>query len=270
MQVEIVPLPVYEIFALRYATVSRRRNENFLASDPHNGPMPMDYFVWVVRNQERTLLVDTGFNEHAAILRKRDFLRCPIKALSVLGITPDKISDVILTHLHYDHAGNIDLLPMATFHLQEEELQYAVSRYMSYRTLRHAYAAKDVTDIVKGLYDERVHFYHGDAHFAPGIELIHVGGHTRGLQAVRVHTARGWVMLASDASHYYDNVCNESPFPIVYNVGDMLEGYRKLTGLVETMDHFIPGHDPLVMRYYPFFGNPADEVVALHCPKQQL
>ena len=70
----------------------------------------------------------------------------------------------------------------------------------------------------------------GDTEFAPGIQLVHIGGHTAGLQAVRVHTERGWVVLASDASHYYANLHKESPFPIVFHVGDMLEGYRKLCG----------------------------------------
>lgn len=257
-------LPEYEVYALRYATVARRRNQNFMQADPHDGPMPMDYFVWVIRGADRCCLVDTGFNRQAAEQRQREFLRCPIGGLAALGIASDQVDDVILTHLHYDHAGNVNLLPRARIHLQEAELQYAVSRHMQFQLLRHAYAVDDVTHIVEGLYGDRVVFYQGDATYAPGIELLHVGGHTQGLQAVRVHTARGWIVLASDASHYYDNVCNESPFPIVHDVGAMLAGYRRLLGLCDSADHFIPGHDPLVMQRYPAYGNPADGIVALH------
>jgi len=257
-------LPEYEVYALRYATVARRRNQNFMQADPHDGPMPMDYFVWLIRGADRCCLVDTGFNRQASELRQREFLRCPITGLAALDIAPDQVSDVILTHLHYDHAGNVNLLPRARIHLQEAELQYAVSRHMQFHLLRHAYAVDDVTHIVEGLYGDRVVFYQGDATYAPGIELLHVGGHTQGLQAVRVHTARGWIVLASDASHYYDNVCNESPFPIVHDVGAMLTGYRRLLGLCDSADHFVPGHDPLVMQRYPAHGDPADGIVALH------
>src|SRR5690606_1651562 len=119
-------LPRYEIYALRYATVARRRAENFITPpDPHDGPMPMDYYVWVIRRDARVYLVDTGFNEAAARARGRRFLRCPIEALRQLGIAPDAVRDVIVTHLHYDHAGNIRLLPRARLHLQESELHYA-------------------------------------------------------------------------------------------------------------------------------------------------
>ena len=77
---------------------------------------------------------------------------------------------------------------------------------MGFKPLRHAYSVRDVELMVRRLYNDEIAFHDGDSRIAPGIELIHVGGHTMGLQAVRVHTARGWVVLASDASHYYDNI----------------------------------------------------------------
>jgi glyoxylase-like metal-dependent hydrolase (beta-lactamase superfamily II) len=78
------------------------------------------------------------------------------------------------------------------------------------------------------LYANRVVFHDGRQELAPGIELIKIGGHTKGLQSLRVHTARGWVVLASDASHYYDNMEKPSPFPIVFHIGEMLAGYDTL------------------------------------------
>ncbi len=257
-------LNFYEVYAIRYATVARKRPENFMAYDPHDGPMPMDYFIWVIRNDARTVVVDTGFNQQAAVERKREFLRCPIESLRKLEIDPAAVTDVILTHLHYDHAGNIKLLPNARIHLQEEELQFATGRYMKYDAMRHSYAVDDVVDIVRGVYQKRVCFYQGDAQLVPGIELVHVGGHTKGLQAVRVHTRRGWVVLASDASHFYDNMELESPFPIVYHVGDMLDGYQKLLKLGDSSAHLIPGHDPQVMLRYPRWGEGSEEIFCLH------
>jgi glyoxylase-like metal-dependent hydrolase (beta-lactamase superfamily II) len=125
----------YELFAIRYATREARRAAHFIGGDPHDGPMPMDYFVWVARGGGRTFVVDTGFNAEVSERRKRTFLRCPVQTLTVLGIDPDTVEDVILTHLHYDHVGNFDRFPKARFHLQERELTYATGRYMRYPRL---------------------------------------------------------------------------------------------------------------------------------------
>jgi glyoxylase-like metal-dependent hydrolase (beta-lactamase superfamily II) len=263
-------LPKYEVFALRYATVARRRTENFIVHDPHDGPMPMDYFVWVIRSADSVWLVDTGFNRVTAEQRKRTFLRCPIESLKLLGIAPRDITDVIVTHLHYDHAGNINLLPGPRIHLQERELHFATGRYMTHALLRHAYAVDDVVEIVRGVYRDRVVFHDGDREIAPGIQLVLVGGHTAGLQSVRVHTARGWLVLASDASHFYENIDSQSPFPIVFHVGQMLEGYRKLAALADSPDHIVPGHDPLVRQRYPYFGSMEDDIVCLHAAPTEL
>ncbi len=260
-------LPVYEVYALRYATSpKRRRQENFIARDPHDELMPMDYFVWIIKSDDKVVMVDTGFNEAAAKARGREFLRCPVGALAVLGLNAEQIQDVILTHLHYDHAGNIDLLPNATFHIQEKELHYACGRHMCHQVLRHAYEVEDVVDLVRRVYLDRVKFHDERATLAAGIELCKIGGHTQGLQSVRVHTQRGWVVLASDASHYYENMMRASPFPIVFNVGEMLDGFDKLRALADSPEHIIPGHDPEVRRLYPLFGAPDSDVYALHEP----
>ena len=105
--------------------------------------------------------------------------------------------------------------------------------------------------MVRRLYDGRVTFHDGDVELMPGLSLHKIGGHSDGLQAVRVWTQRGWVVLASDASHFYENMLTNNPFIIVYNMGDVLNGYHKLFLLGETKDHVIPGHDPKVREYYP-------------------
>jgi glyoxylase-like metal-dependent hydrolase (beta-lactamase superfamily II) len=257
-------LPNYEVYAIRYAWVGRRRQDNFIVHDAHEGDMPMDYFVWLVRNQDRTILIDTGFNQEAARLRKRNFIQCPIQALSGLGVRADEVSDVIITHLHYDHAGNLRLLPNSRIHVQEREIQFATGRYMQYDMLRHAYTVDDVVDVVRGVYDKRVVFYDGDAEPFPGIQLVLIGGHTMGLQSVRVHTERGWLVLASDASHYYENFMKDSPFPILFDMGAMLRGFDILRSLVTDSADIIPGHDPEVMRRYPPLDTEHPDVVVLH------
>jgi len=101
------------------------------------------------------------------------------------------------------------------------------------------------------VHDQRVQFHDGAAEIAQGIELHLIGGHTKGLQSVRVKTQRGWVVLASDASHFYAHMEQDRAFPIVYNVAEMLDGFDTLRRLASSPRHIIPGHDPLVMARYP-------------------
>lgn len=241
----------YEIYAIRYAHHARTASENFIGGDPHDGPMPMDYFVWLIRGQGREIVVDSGFNAAVAAKRGRRITLPVEDGLRLMQVDVTGVKDVVITHLHYDHVGNFELFTQATFHLQDLEMRYATGRCMAVGAMRHAYELEDVVGMVRQVYAGRVRFHDGDGELAPGVTLHHVGGHTLGLQIVRVATRRGWVVLASDASHYYANMEQKRPYPIVYNVGDMVEGWRRAQALAESPAHVIPGHDPLVMERYP-------------------
>lgn len=252
----------YEVYALKYAHHARRRAENFIGGDPHDGPMPLDYFVWLIRGDGREVVVDTGFSAAMAAKRGRDHLRCPTEALRTLGCEAATVRDVVITHLHYDHVGNFELFPAATLHLQDLEMRYATGRHMCDERHRGAFEAEDVAGMVRRVFENRVRFHDGDAEIAPGVSLHLIGGHTMGLQVVRVATRRGWVVLASDASHFYANMEDVRPFPIVYSVPDMVNGYRKLRALADSPAHLIPGHDPLVMQRYPAPSPQLEGIVA--------
>ena len=241
----------YEIYAIKYAHHMRRASENFIGGDPHDGPMPLDYFVWLIRGDGREIVVDTGFSAAMGRKRGREHIRCPTEGLRTLGCDASKVKDVVITHLHYDHVGNFDLFPAATLHLQDVEMHYATGRHMGEERHRFAYEVEEVVGMVRRVYENRVRFHNGDAQIAPGVSLHLIGGHTMGMQSVRVATRRGWVVLASDASHFYANIEQTRPFPIVYSVGDMVAGYEKLRSLAASPAHVIPGHDPLVMQRYP-------------------
>src|SRR3954465_4033093 len=213
--------------------------------------MPLDYFVWLIRGAGREIVVDTGFSAAVAAKRGRDHLRCPAGSLSLLGVDARAVKDVVVTHLHYDHVGNFDLFPAATLHLQELEMRYATGRYMCSECFRGAFDVEDVVGMVRRVYEGRVRFHDGDTQLALGISLHLIGGHTMGLQVVRIATRRGWLVLASDASHFYANMQQVRPFPIVWSVADMVDGYAKLRSLAESPSHIIPGHDPLVLQRYP-------------------
>ena len=153
--------------------------------------------------------------------------------------------------MHYDHAGNEKLFPNALYHLQDNEMAFCTGRHMCDEDTKYAFSEADVIAMVRRVYAGRVQFHNGTSEFAPGITLHRIGGHTMGLQVVRIWTTRGWVVLASDASHFYANMEQKRPFPIVYNMGEMLEGFTTLERLASSPNHIIPGHDPEVMVRYP-------------------
>ena len=188
----------------------------------------MDYFVWVAKSAERAFVIDCGFTEETAKKRKRTFLRDPIEALKLVGVDGDTVQDVILTHLHYDHVGGFNRFPKAQFHLQEPEIHYATGRYMRYHRLAHSFEVEDIVGVVRLNFAHRVTFYNGGAELAPGITLHPVGGHSVGLQFVKVHTKRGWVVVASDTTHFYENMMTGRPFTTAFHIGLMLEAYDTL------------------------------------------
>ena len=243
---------IWEVYAVRYAHHERAARENFMAGDPHDeSPMPLDYYVWALKSGNRTFVVDTGFDELMARQRGRTFMKSPGEGLKAIGIDPAAVSDVIITHMHYDHCGNHNLLPEARYHLQDREMQFCTGRHMQHAFMRWPFDAEDVSAMIRRLFAGRVVFHNGDEEITPGISVHHVGGHTMGMQIVRVNTRRGIVVLASDASHLYANMERAIPYPIAHNVGEVLEGYRRAYALASSREHVIPGHDPLVLSRYP-------------------
>lgn len=240
----------YELYAIRYASVRRRSAEIFVGGDAHESAVSMDYYVWLARNEAQTVVIDTGFDEASARSRGREYTCRPEEGLLRLGVESDAVNTVILTHLHYDHAGNLALFPRATFHVQDEEMAYATGRYMAEPFFAHAYDVEHVLRAVRLTYAGRVRYHNGTGEVAPGMSVHRIGGHTRGLQVVRVWTQLGWVVLASDAVHFLANMSSCRPFPILADATEMIDGWATLRRLATAPEYIVPGHDPLVMSRY--------------------
>ena len=242
---------VHEVYALRYAHHDRHASENYVFGDPHDIIQPLAYFVWVIVGPAGTFLVDTGFDRTMADKRGRQIVKPVADGLSALGVAATAVENVIVTHLHYDHCGNHDLFPRARYHLQDEEMAYATGRCMCHPLIRIPFEADDVVAMVRKVFADRVRFHDGTWEAAPGITVHKVGGHSKGLQCVRVKTRRGHVVLASDASHLYAHIEEGRVFPVTYNIGDVLEGYETIKRLADSPQHIVPGHDPAVTVKYP-------------------
>lgn len=257
---------VYEITAIRYGHLDRTANHNFIGGDAHDGPMPLDYYVWLIRGAAGTWLLDTGYDAATGAARGRQLVR-PVEAgLRAVGIEPGDIREIIVSHMHYDHVGNHDLFPRARYHVQDDEMAFCTGRSMCHAVMRAPFEARDVQSMVGKLFAGRLKFHDGVATLAPGLTLHKVGGHTRGLQVVRVETARGFVVLASDAAHFYANWLERRPFPIVDDVSAYLEAYDIIESLASSPQHVIPGHDPLVLQRYPCAVPGIEDIVRVDLP----
>jgi glyoxylase-like metal-dependent hydrolase (beta-lactamase superfamily II) len=239
------------IHAVRYGHLDRTSDRNFLGGDDHANRMPLDYYVWVIKADARNIVVDTGFDSREAASRGRTLIRPVAEGLAAIDVDPRDVLDVVITHMHYDHAGNVALFPRARFHVQDAEMAYCTGRAMTHHHLATPFAAENVVEMVRRVFDGRVVFHAGDSALYPGVTLHHLPGHTLGLQAVRVETGRGPVVLASDAAHFWANLEREIPFPVVADVPQYLESLRALRRLAPSVDHIIPGHDPGVLARFP-------------------
>jgi len=246
---------IHEVFAIKYGGHDRPASENYIGGDPHNGSEPLTYYVWAVVGPAGTFVVDTGFDDEVARRRNRKIGPSVSDGLKAMGIAPDGVKDVIITHLHYDHSGNTAAFPNARYHLQDCEMEYATGRCMCHAMQRFPFECDYVVDMVRKVYAGRVQFHDGDSELAPGLTLHRIGGHSKGLQCVRVKTKRGHVVLASDTAHLYRHIDEGKVFPITYNVADVLQGYETLKRLASSRQHIVPGHDPKVIAQYPAAKN---------------
>jgi glyoxylase-like metal-dependent hydrolase (beta-lactamase superfamily II) len=247
----MIEAPNFEVYAVRYATREAQRDEHFYGHDPHDGPMPMDYFVWAAVSPEHTVVVDVGCTAEVAARRGRKHLRHPAEGLEALGIDCARVPYVVLTHLHYDHAGNLGEFPASTFVVQEEEMAFWTGRYAGREQFRTLVETDDVLYLVQENFRGRLLFVAGSREIVPGIEVHRVGGHSAGLQVVRVKTGWGNVVLASDATHFYANIEGDHPYSIVSDLAQMYGAFDLVLSLADSPAHLVPGHDPLVMERFP-------------------
>lgn len=255
-------MTAWEVHAIKYADRENRvRGDSFIFDDNHDAPHPMDYYMWLLRRGAEIILVDSGYDEEEALARGRPIRLDPGAALAPFGITPDQVTQLVVTHLHYDHAGGLHLFPNAHLHLQTAEMAYATGPCMCHDTLRMPFTAGHVCEAIKRLYSGKVTFHDGDGQIAEGVTVHCIGGHSRGLQCVRVQTEAGYLVLASDAAHFYENFQARKPFPIVVDLQNMLDGFDRLLALASRPALVVPGHDPLVRKVFP--AGLADHVTRL-------
>jgi glyoxylase-like metal-dependent hydrolase (beta-lactamase superfamily II) len=265
-----------EVLAVRYGSRVTRRSQSFLNYHVYGEPddtLEVDYYFWVIRGGTAgsgnsgtasgsggVILVDTGFSPEAGRRRKRDGQHTPADVLPSLGIAPESVRTVVVTHAHWDHTGNLSQFPNAEIVLSQAEYDFWTSPVASRTHFALHSEADEIALLIEARKQGRLTLTGGQgATLAPGIELIEVGGHTPGELIVSVDDGAGQVILASDALHHYEEVDQDRPYAILSDLPAMYQAYDLLAEMAAAPGaRLVAGHDPEVRaRFTPHPAHPA-------------
>jgi len=251
----------YEVMAVRYATRTTSASQvylNFESYGEANRPVVMDYFFWVARNDDRIVVIDTGFTPAVGEAKGRT-MTCPVpQALMRLGVDAAAVETVVITHGHYDHTGNAGLFENAAFVMSGIDLDFWSGPMARRSQFAHSVEYVDIEYLLELEAESRLERMTGERTIAPGISALEVGGHTPGQMIVLVQGRKGPVLLTSDAAHYYDELSLDRPFLVVADLIGMYEAFDIVNEMTaEKRAALVVGHDPQIFERFPPL-DPAD------------
>jgi glyoxylase-like metal-dependent hydrolase (beta-lactamase superfamily II) len=212
-----------------------------------------NWYLWCIRGDDHTVVVDTGADPVMTLERKRSpRFEDPSVVIGRLGVDAATVEHVVLSHLHWDHAGGVRLFPRARFYLQRAEYEFWTTDPIASRPPFANLADPASLDHLASLEGtDRLVLLDGDATILPGIECVLASGHTPGLQGVAVETARGTAILGSDCAHVFRNVQHDWPSAFSMDLAGCLRSFDKLRARVAAPELIFPGHDVLMHDNYP-------------------
>ena len=247
--------PTYEVYAVRYATLPRFPVSGLIAGADTSRRMDIAMMVWVIKGGGRTILLDAGFHRADLVSRwhPTDFAP-PSDAIGKLGIKPEDVTDVIVSHVHWDHLDGIDLFPRAKVWIQREEFEHHLDS--SGVVKDRAIDAADAKILAGIAHEGRVMLVDGDGReIIPGITVYTGGKHTFASQFATVTTAAGTVVLASDNAYLYENFAKHVPIAQTLDSASNLRTQTRMLSLASDPRLIVPGHDPEVFVRFPTPGN---------------
>lgn len=253
--------PVYEVFAIRYASIPDFPVSALIAGADPQRKLSIAMTVWLIRGNGRNILVDSGFYRPQFFKQfKVDGFIKASEAVSQPGImpapqpalTPEDITDVVITHMHWDHADGMDLFPKARIWLQKDEYTYYTGEAWQGPRTHGGIEPDDVLAAVKLNLAGRVSLVNGDAQeIFPGITCYIGGKHTFQSQYVGVNTKAGTVIVASDNMYLYENLEKHVPIAQTLDAASNLRAQERMKELAGSPRLIIPGHDPAVFEKFP-------------------
>lgn len=234
---------------VQYGTRQGRKSEVYLNWGIYgrpDEPIGMDYFLWLIETPSGPIVVDTGFSVEGGANRSRTFLAQPVEALAALGVDAATAPEVLITHAHYDHIGNVDAFGAARVTISTAERDFWSSGMQHRAQFHHSVEDAELETLRRVEAEGRLRTFDDELEIAPGVRMVRVGGHTPGQSIVLVDTADGVVALASDAIHYYEEHDDDVPFAFVADLPAMYAGFDLLHAMVADgrVQHLVSGHDP--------------------------
>jgi glyoxylase-like metal-dependent hydrolase (beta-lactamase superfamily II) len=245
--------PSYDAFAVRFAVIPGFRVAGLVAGADRTRLLDIPAMVWLLRGSNgRQVLIDSGFYRQKFIdeFKVKDF-RSPAAAVEAAGVRPDEVTDIVISHAHWDHVDGADLFPKATIWIQREEYRYYTGDAWQLR--RHGGVDEDdMLALVKINMQGRLRFVEGDdQEIIPGIRCYTGGKHTWASQFVSAPVAGGTAVFASDNVYLYENIDKHVPIAQTLDAASNLKAQERIISLASDRRLIVPGHDPAVFERYP-------------------
>ena len=245
-------MPQYEIYAIKYAGPFTSSGAFLMWMKDWDEVVERNYYLWCLKGPETTVIVDTGVSPKMARERNLAGYVAPTEMLKRIDVEADAVQHVIVTHIHWDHAGGLSLFPNARVYIQEDEYQFWMKDPIAKRPPLALYFDEMLKPDIETIDKEgRLTLINGDHTILPGIECLLAPGHSIALQAVAVNTAKGTAILGSDCAHVFKNYQQDWPSALIVDMVAWIRSYDKLKSKVSSLELLFPGHDPLMSQNYP-------------------
>ena len=242
----------YEVYAVRFGVIPQFRVSGLISGADPSRRLDIPVMVWLLKGQGRNILVDSGFHQQKFIDQwKVQSFRSPADAVLAAGVKPEEVTDIVITHAHWDHAGGLDLFPKATVWIQRDEYLYYTGEAWHARNTRGGIDADHMLTLVKLNTEGRVRFVNGDdQEIIPGIRCYTGGRHTHASQYVGVQTAGGTAVVTSDNMYLYENLEKRVPIAQTLDAASNLKAHERIRTLAADPLLIVPGHDPAVFERF--------------------
>lgn len=242
----------YEIYALKYAGPFVRTGAHLMWYRDWDKTEQINYYIWCLKGPDEIVIVDAGVTPQLAMKKELAGYVNPVDVLARINVNANEVRHVVITHMHFDHAGGVSLFPRATFYIQEDEYRFWLENPVAARPpFKHVSDAAATAYLASAEGTDRLVLLKGDRQILPGIQCLLSPGHTVALQAVAVNTARGIVILGSDCAHVFRNYTEDWPSCLIVDLVGWMKTYDKLRERVSSPDLLFPGHDRLLLENYP-------------------
>ena len=250
------PKPSYEIYAAKYAGPFMSKLAFLLWNQGWDQDIERYYYIWVVKGPTETILVDTGVGVTMAADRKLTGYVNPVDVAARIGVKPTDVTKVIISHMHWDHVGGMEMFPRAypkaTFYVQKREYDFWTKHPVAKRKIFAGTADPLAYKVLQDLEGTpRLVIADGDLTIGNGLEIMLGPGHTIGTQSLAVSTAKGTAVVASDCAHLARNIKEDTPSILITDLIGWMQTYDKVRAKASSVDLCFPGHDAGMLLNYP-------------------